>query len=83
MRRVEAGLGLALKKVCEPQEVQIVRVVDTGIEALDTAGADVLAVRPRGLLIGLDRVLILADADVDVRRHVHEVPGGGCVTTEP
>ena len=57
-------------------EVQVMAVVHHWIYALHTTGFKVSAVGRRSLLIGLHSSVVVASADVYVRRHVDQVPSG-------
>lgn len=56
-------------------EVQVVAVVHHGIDTLHSTGLDVSAVGGSSLLVGLDGRVVIAGADIDMRGHVHQVPG--------
>ena len=56
------------------QEVVVVGAVQ-GEEALAAALGQQQLVRLDGALVGLDGLVVVAQADVDVRRHVHQVAG--------
>jgi hypothetical protein len=74
-RRLDRARGAALHGGRGPQEVDVVRVVGHRVEALRAALRDVVLVREHGQLVALRRVGIAAHPLIDVRRHVHQVPG--------
>ena len=55
--------------------VDVVRVVAERVDPLSTAARDVTFVGFDGLGIRVVRVLVTAEAHVDMRRHVHEMAG--------
>ena len=60
-----------------PQEVDVVGVVGDRVEPLGVALRDVVEIGGDRALVGRDGVVVAADADVDVSRHVDQVAGGG------
>ena len=66
-----------------PQEVPVVRMVKQWIHALRLALSDVGSVRLTRLDVGERCIVIAADADIDVRGHVHQVPGTRGQRAEP
>ena len=59
-------------------EMQIVAVIHHWVDTLLARRFEVGAVYFCGLLVCLDRGLVVASANVDVRRHVHDVSRAGC-----
>ena len=60
-----------------PQEMNVMRVVGSGIEALGVTGGDVGLVNRGCQDIGPGCVVVASNPPVNVRRHVHQVSGTG------
>ena len=75
-RRIDGGGTASLERRRRPQEVQVVRVVADRIQPLRLALRQVVLVGANRALVGLGRVRVAPDANVDVRRHVDHVSSG-------
>ena len=81
--------GLACRGQAAPhhlgvgEEVQVVDEVRQPVEAVGRRRLEVLAVGPGAGLVGAGGGGMVADARVDVRRHVGQMAGGGRQRVEP
>ena len=76
-RSVERELAAALHHRRVPQKVQVVRVVGSWIETLRVALRDVVFIGGGREFVGGHGVVVTADAQIDVGRHVYQVSGNG------
>ena len=68
------GLGIvAIRRRTHGDEVQVVAVIHHRIDPLRSRCLDVRAIDSRRLLVGFHGRLVISRADVNMRRHVHDV----------
>ena len=72
------GVGIiAVHRGADRDEMQVVAVVHHRVDARRVVRPDIGAVCRCRVFICLDRGCIVSGANVDMRRHVHDVPGSG------
>ncbi len=76
-RGFEGAAAVALHHVRRPQELNIVRHVHRRVDALGIALAQVNLVGLDRSFVGSGRRVVITDAKVDMRGHVHDMAGGG------
>ena len=69
------GTATSSHRFNKPEEVNVVRIVADGVEALNATLGNVFLVSPRGEFIGPGRVSIAPNPRVDMGWHVHQVTG--------
>ncbi len=69
---------VSVHRTAHGDEVQVVAVIHHRVNALHTSRLDVGAIDGSRLLVRLDRSLVVAGTNVDVRRHVNDVPRAWC-----
>ena len=73
----------AVHRAAHRHEVQIVAVVHHWIDTLLARRLEISPIDFRRPLVRLDRSLVIARADINVRRHVHDVTCAGCDFSQP
>ena len=81
--RIERGRAVAAHLRRDQHEVDVVRVVGRLVHRVRRRGLEVLLVDGHCALVDLQRFPVLADAVVDVGRHVHDMTRTGHQRSQP